>query len=511
MRIHQTASSKGPKECHICQKKFVCLSSHNRIVHLGIRTYRCVECEKTFGKKSGLDRHITTVHQKIRGFKCEADGCHGAFGEKSQLTKHMKTHDKDMSYCNFCKLHFDDIKNHYEKVHEDLTNHCKLCFKRFSKQGSLKLHVKVFHTFEKNFFCDHCPKKGFAERFQLKRHLRRHQDIIQTELNRNTEGEEEDFRDNVVKSGDSSRSFEPIDMKPEQIFIEDQIEVKIDTETLQPTDDVLIEIKSEVISDDEGAREVKDERTDIKTELSSCDIRSDIRFVSDVDIKQMMRIGSDLVIEPYAIKVENSANIPTPDSSNDEFSPKLLLDCHLDDFEDNEAVGCCYGCGKVFADKFELQRHFIEHHRTDFGVSCSKCDKKFSKQDHLKAHFLAAHTENQFNCTKCGRFFRYKSALDRHVKIIHENQRNHVCSICGKTFGLKYDLTQHYETNHDESKKTQRTCPICGKIFSKERNLQMHILAIHNQKSFECEICTKKFSFKSAKDRHIKVVHHNQR
>lgn len=55
---------KGPKKCNICDKFFVCLSSHIRIVHQHVRKYQCEDCEKCFGKKSGLDRHVTTVHKK---------------------------------------------------------------------------------------------------------------------------------------------------------------------------------------------------------------------------------------------------------------------------------------------------------------------------------------------------------------------------------------------------------------------------------------------------------------
>lgn len=449
MRIHQTSSSKGPKECPICRKMFVCLSSHNRIVHLGMRTYECSECGKSFGKKSGLDRHTLTVHQKVRGYKCDVDGCYGAFGEKSQLTKHMKTHsDKDLSYCSFCKQQFEDIKEHFDTVHEDLTNHCKICFKRFSKQSSLKLHVKVLHTMEKNFFCDLCPNKGFAERFQLKRHLRRHQDLIQSfdELRSKSDHDE----------STSSRSVVSIELETEQVFIDD-LDIKIDIDTCAglTAEDVLLDIKTEVLSDDEDLKAIKTETGGFEAEPT--------------EIKEEV-LPDDIEVQPESL------------------STKSFVECLLSiDKKDNF--------------DFEPESRF----------PCSKCDKNFIKDDHLKVHFSAAHTENSFNCEQCGRSFQYKSALDRHHKVVHENQRDHVCTKCGKSFGLRYDLTNHYETVHDELKKGQRTCQICNKVFSKERNLRIHILAIHSENTFECEICSKKFSFKSAKERHVKVVHNNER
>lgn len=435
MRIHQTVLAKGPKECPICKKMFVCLSSHNRIVHLGLRTYECSECGKSFGKKSGLDRHTLTVHLKVRSYKCEVAGCYGAFGEKSQLTKHMKTHsEKESSYCSFCKQHFEEIKNHFETFHKDLTSHCKICFKRFSKESSLRLHIKVFHTMEKNFFCDLCPNKGFAERFQLKRHLRRHQDIVTFSEDHSEESESE--------VSTSSRSVISMELEPEQVFIDD-LDPKMEVDIFEgPTaEDVLVEIKTEILSDEEALKaesliEVDRDIPEIKKEISFED------HESSEDLKQHN------VIESQTSKQEES-------------------------------------------------------HRND-----DKYVNKYIKQDVPKVHFQ---NEKSFICNQCGRHFRYKSALDRHVKVIHENQRDHVCTKCGKSFGLKFDLTKHYENYHDESNKVQRTCQMCGKVFSKQRNLKIHILAIHSEKSFECEICSKKFSFKSAKDRHVKVVHNNER
>lgn len=472
MRIHQTSVTKGPKECPICNKTFVCLASHNRIVHLGLRSYECHDCGKSFGKKSGLDRHVLTVHQKVKGYKCEVEGCLGAFGEKSQLTKHMKTHTvRDLSYCSFCKENFDDIKSHFETEHHDLTNHCKICFRRFAKQSSLKVHVKVFHIREKNFFCDFCPRKGFAERFQLKRHLKRHQDLIKLEdkLERNDE------------SFNESDTNDFLDLETEKIFVND---IKVETELFQEPSqliDTLVEIKKEVVSDEELMQIKIEPEIDIKIEDNGV-------FVSEV-MKAPEFVDSLKHCDDKELTVEDKNH-------------------HLDD----PTTEFCIGCGDNFPSKSEMQEHFdVKHRRDSSGVSCETCDLPFSRMDHLKAHFIARHTGNQFNCDECGRSFRYKSALDRHVKVIHENQREHICSKCGKTFGSKYDLMKHYETSHDDVKKAQRTCMTCGKLFSKERNLQIHILAIHGEKSFECEKCGKKFSFESAKDRHVKVVHLNQR
>lgn len=382
---------------------------------------------------------MLTVHEKIKAFKCDFEGCRGQFGEKSQLKKHLKTHsDRDQSFCNFCKMNFDDIKSHYDSIHPESKHHCKICFKRFSKLTSLKLHVKVFHTKERNFFCDLCPDvKGFADKSQLKRHLRRHKDCS--------------------KVSDDDKVFEfssdfgmSTNLKPEEVYVTTEDHKSDPTEQV----DVLVEIKSEVLSDEEDGVELKLE--------------------PEVVVK----------MEQDDICVDSGASFFKHDSRNerDQFNLELRLSHEPPKQEDE---GDCCPCGVEFSCKDERQKHFNEQHLTEME---SNCDLQFSESDYF---------DN--NSNQCGRNFQNKSALD-----VHEIRNN-------VSFELKHDLRHHHDATQDGSRPAQKTCPICGKTFSKHRNLQIHILAIHNEKAFECEICAKKFSFKSAKERHVKVVHLNQR
>mmetsp|Transcript_20270 Transcript_20270/g.29433 ORF Transcript_20270/g.29433 Transcript_20270/m.29433 type:complete len:159 (-) Transcript_20270:1006-1482(-) len=82
--------------CRYCEKEFTQSghrNEHECRFHLDIG-YRCDVCEKIFGVKSKLDRHIRNVHGNARNYKC---WCGKDFKEKYYLSRHLKAHDKKRS------------------------------------------------------------------------------------------------------------------------------------------------------------------------------------------------------------------------------------------------------------------------------------------------------------------------------------------------------------------------------------------------------------------------------
>ena len=64
-------------------------------------THTCNICHKTFGMKSDLNRHVKSVHDKIKDFNC--DQCDKAFGQNGNLNRHiMIVHSKIKAFkCNY--------------------------------------------------------------------------------------------------------------------------------------------------------------------------------------------------------------------------------------------------------------------------------------------------------------------------------------------------------------------------------------------------------------------------
>ena len=46
------------------------------------------DCQMTFAEQNNLDRHIRSVHLKIKPYKCDVEGCDYAASEMASLKSH---------------------------------------------------------------------------------------------------------------------------------------------------------------------------------------------------------------------------------------------------------------------------------------------------------------------------------------------------------------------------------------------------------------------------------------
>ena len=53
-----------------------------------------------------------------------------------------------------------------------------------------------------------------------------------------------------------------------------------------------------------------------------------------------------------------------------------------------------------------------------------------------------------YECPHCPKSFGQKSSLTTHVRLVHEQRRDHVCRYCSAAFKMKYHLTRHVQRKH---------------------------------------------------------------
>lgn len=128
---------------------------------------------------------------------------------------------------------------------------------------------------------------------------------------------------------------------------------------------------------------------------------------------------------------------------------------HLKPFE-------CEGCSK----KFGRMSHLRKHQRNVCGranirtsiAQCKYCDSVFSRKTDLKAHFL--------ECEK---------KPERVEKDI-QTPASFECETCGKVFSRIYDFKRHQLSHSDEK---PYGCPQCGKTFKERSSLNKHVKRMH--------------------------------
>ncbi|XP_077375751.1 uncharacterized protein LOC144032149 [Festucalex cinctus] len=114
--------------------------------HTNNTKFKCSQCDKTFGTKYTLARHMKSHTAGKEYWKCSQ--CGRTLGDRRNLRRHMMVHTGEKPFM------------------------CSVCGKRFSQKANLITHTRT-HTGEKPFSCSLCSKR-FGDRSALIQHRKTH-------------------------------------------------------------------------------------------------------------------------------------------------------------------------------------------------------------------------------------------------------------------------------------------------------------------------------------------------
>ena len=171
---------------------------------------------------------------------------------------------------------------------------------------------------------------------------------------------------------------------------------------------------------------------------------------------------------------------------------------------DSKLALVCDECGKEWKTKGHLKRHMQMIHQ-NVHIKCDKCDYKATDKRFVEKHSLFVHEnmKTRYTCRICSHQVNSLSGLKNHNARKHK-ELPHVCASCEYKTADKTDLKRHINAVHVGVKYT---CSLCQHKFSAKNSLRKHIVGIHTETKFECDQCSLQTNFQSNLIAHKRAMH----
>ncbi|KAG5680174.1 hypothetical protein PVAND_009699 [Polypedilum vanderplanki] len=154
----------------------------------------------------------------------------------------------------------------------------------------------------------------------------------------------------------------------------------------------------------------------------------------------------------------------------------------------------CEECGKLFKLKYYLQKHLKRSHpqfKTKLGLMD---DKKDDEDEVFKSKITG------INCPFCNKYLTSRHSLKDHIRVKHEFTNANE----------KHMKATHFKIKENDKKENNYPCSICGKLLKSKGNLSTHEKThrvLSPSEYYYCDLCGNKFKGKGEMTFHIKKRH----
>lgn len=117
-----------------------------------------------------------------------------------------------------------------------------------------------------------------------------------------------------------------------------------------------------------------------------------------------------------------------------------------------------------------------------------------------------------FVCPRCGKQYKHRSSLDKHMRLVCEVEKQFKCPTCDYRCSRKTDLQTHVFHRHERPKDAvgSHRCPKCDKAYHHRHSMLSHLrheCGIDPQ--FKCPFCPHRCKLKTNLDKHLLRRHSN--
>lgn len=363
---------------------------------------------------------------------------------------------------------------------------CQECGHEFSKFSYLTQHRRAKHGFDNGFRCKKCGR-NYPSRYYLEKHYKKHEkQENKPELNLNF----------TVNNVDDVVDDEDDDDDDHSTLMEQKQYVR--NHPHQPKTKFICETCDDVFKRYDSLKEHMTSRHSNKESFmcSKCNCMYPNRYYLQKHMKrhqhgqqkeELDHLDDNLVERNQYFRVH--PHRPTSNficdfchktlssyySIREHMFSKHTKKKYEKENETEKKPRPCPRCSKTFLSRRRLEKHRCAKHsyitsdasksKVESKQMCSTCGRLFADLSRLKEH-EETHLGIMSSCKICGKQYKHKNYLRKHMRSVHSQERPFSCNIdgCEWTFAYSQCLKRHQARRHGMV-TNRNACPICSKEF----------------------------------------------
>lgn len=494
--------------CNVCSEQFPTIDdliSHLKLKHklwyhedvsLTLVTYRladlkCLVCTERFKMFCNLIRHMNRSHPDDC-FQC--DICSQKYSKKRDLSNHVRTYHKKDYNCPKCSLKFSCFQELLKHKMKEHLSRCNLCLQTFSSYQKRLSHMKKEHELDDGGECGFCNKR-YHTKLSFLDHATKCKVSPPKEVVPSIVVDDEDKGQNLKEIRTSVAYIINMTTAMPFKFFHNKFKCFYCAKDFTSCNDLRQHTTTEHPICETSFRAMKlrgrSDGVKIKIDISSlyCKICFErfndfVAAVDHLEIEHKAVITKCISVFQAFNLVHDKFGCPFCDVEFRYFS--LLLQ-HVNASHSGSDFVCTF-CGKTFPSYPNLRGH-LSHFHSSGRFKCSNCNLGFSTTSSLKEHMGKTHGSKVINCQQCPEKFISQYRMMRHTMKVHDG--GHKCSYCGMAF-IKYSfMINHIRRLHLNEKNV--LCTLCNQRFFDANRLKMHMVRHVGERSFRCDYCGKRF------------------